>query len=133
MRKMRSGLTPRSNTVGGRLDDVEMGDGEVIKRKACGGSGNGKIVRFEFDECEEEERVVSGVVSGLRRIMGIRALYNSSKLSWDSSRVGRSSVRRSGEGIDVRKEDDKCITCDLEGDASSKSFFVSLVGDPMYL
>jgi hypothetical protein len=131
MRKMRSGLAPSSNTVGGRLDDVEMGDGEVIKRRACGGSGNGKIVRFELDGCEE--RVLRGVVSGLRRIMGIRALYNSSKLSWDSSRVGRSSVRRTGEGIDARKEDGNRITCDIEGDASSRSFFVSLVGDAVYL
>ena len=108
-----------------------MGDGEVIRSRACGGSGNGKIVRFELDE--SGERVVRGVVSGLRRIMGICALYNSRRLSWDSPRVGRSSFRRTGEEIDARKEDDKRITCDVEGDVPSKSLFVSLVGDAVYL
>lgn len=108
-----------------------MGDGEVIRRRAWGGSGNGKIVYFELDECGE--RVVRGVVSGLRRIMGICALYNSRRLSWDSSRVGRSSIRRTGEGIDARKEDDRCITCDFGGDVLSISLFVSLMGDAVCL
>jgi hypothetical protein len=130
MKNMRSGLTPSSKTVGGTLDDVEMGDGEVIRRRAWEGNGNGKTVGFELDECGK--RVVRGVVSGLRRIMGICALYNSRRLSWDSSRVGRSSVRRMGEGMEARKEDDKRITCDF-GDVPSRSPSVSFVGDAVYL
>ena len=62
---------------------------------------------------------MSGVVSGLRRIMGIWAVYKSSRSSWDSSRVGRSSIRRTGKGIDARNEDDKRMTCDGEGDGFS--------------
>jgi hypothetical protein len=95
-----------------------MGEGEVIRRRACGGSGYGNIAAFGFeDECEE--RVVSGVVSGLRRIMGIWAVYKSRRSSWDSSRVGRSSIRRTGKGIDVRNEDGKRMTCDDEDDGLS--------------
>jgi hypothetical protein len=114
----RFGLTPRSNSVGGILEDVEMGEGEVIRRRACDGSGYGNIDAFGFDnECEE--RAVSGVVSGLRRIMGIWAVYKSRMSSWDSSRVGRSSTRRTGKGIDARNEDDNRITCDDEDDGLS--------------
>jgi hypothetical protein len=113
------------------LDDVEMGDGEVIRRRACDGSGNGRTVCFELDACED--RVLSGVVSGLRRIMGICALYNSRRLSCDNSRVGRSSVTRAGEGIDARKEDDKRRTSDTERDPLSALPFVSPMGDAPYL
>ena len=90
-----------------------MGEGEVIRRRACGGSGYGNIAAFGFKD-EYEERVVSGVVSGLRRITGIWAVYKSRRLSWDSSRVGRSSIRRTGKGIDARNEDGKRITRDDE-------------------
>jgi len=114
----RFGLTPSSNPVGGILEDVEMGEGEVIRRRACGGSGYGNIAAFGFED-EYEERVVSGVVSGLRRIMGIWDVYKSRRSSWDSSRVGRSSIRRTGKGIDARNEDDKRITCDDEDDGLS--------------
>lgn len=114
----RFGLTPSSNPVGGILEDVDMGEGEVIRRRACGGSGYGKIAAFGFED-EYEERVVSGVVSGLRRIMGIWAVYKSRRSSWDSSRVGRSSIRRTGKGIDARNEEDKRMTCDDEGDELS--------------
>jgi hypothetical protein len=38
------------------LDDVEMGDGEVIRRRAWGGIGNGKIVCFEAFELEVCEK-----------------------------------------------------------------------------
>ena len=65
--------------------------------------------------------VVSGVVSGLRRIMGICAVYKSRMSSWDSSRVGRSSISRTGKGIDARNEDDKRIMRD-EGGGVSGSF-----------
>jgi len=47
-----------------------MGEGEVIRRRACDGSAYGKIAAFGFED-KYEERVMSGVVSGLRRIMGI--------------------------------------------------------------
>ena len=47
-----------------------MGEGEVIRRRACDGSACGKIAALGFED-EYEERVMSGVVSGLRRIMGI--------------------------------------------------------------
>lgn len=128
----RFGLTPSSNTVGGILDDVEMGEGEVIRRRACGGSGYGNTAAFDFeDECEA--MVVSGVVSGLRKIMGIWAVYKSRKSSWDSSRVGRSSIKCTGEGIDARNEDDKRITRDDKGDGPSESLFVSSTGDATYL
>ena len=66
----RFGPSPSSKPVGGILEDVERGEGEVIRRRACGGSGYGNIAAFGFED-EYEERVVSGVVSGLRRIMGI--------------------------------------------------------------
>ena len=46
----RFGLTPSSNPVGGTLEDVEMGEGEVIRRRACGGSGYGNIVAFGFED-----------------------------------------------------------------------------------
>jgi hypothetical protein len=114
----RFGLTPSSNPVGGILEDVEMGEGEVIRRRACGGSGYGNIAAFGFED-EYDERVVSGVVSGLRRIMGIWAVYKSRRSSWDSSRVDRSSIRRTGKGIDARSEDDKRITCDDEDEGLS--------------
>jgi hypothetical protein len=109
-----------------------MGDGEVIRRRACGGSGYGKIVCFEFED-GFEERVVSGVVSGLRRTMGICAVYKSRRSSWDSSRVGRSSVRRAGKGRDAKKEDDKCTMPDDEGCGSPGLFFVSLMRGAAYL
>jgi len=95
-----------------------MGEGEVIRRRACAGSGYGNIAVFGFED-EYEERVVSGVVSGLRRIMGIWAVYKSRRSSWDSSRVGRSSIRRTGKGIDAKNEDDKHMTCDDEDDGLS--------------
>ena len=126
----RFGLTPRSNTIGGILDDVEMGEGEVIRRKACGGS---RCVDDAAFEDEYEARVVSGVVSGLRKIMGIWAVYNSRRSSWDSSRVGRSSVRRTGNGMDVRNVDDKRIICDGDGDGSFGLLLVSSMGDAAYL
>jgi hypothetical protein len=117
-KNIRFGLTPSSNPVGGILEDVEMGEGDVIRRRACGGSGYGSIAAFGFED-EYEERVVSGVVSGLRRIMGMWAVYKSRRSSWDSVRVGRSSIRRTGKGIDARNEDDKRITCDGEDDGLS--------------
>ena len=118
--------------MGGILDDVEMGEGEVIRRRACGGSGHDNTAAFEFED-GYEARFVSGVVSGLRRIMGICAVYKSRRWSWDSSRVGRSSIKRTGKGIDARNEDDKRITCDDEGDGPSDSLFLSSTGDAAYL
>jgi len=58
---------------GGTLDDVERGDGEVIKRRACGGSGYGKTVDF-VSEVVDGLSAVSGVVRGLRRTMGMCAV-----------------------------------------------------------
>ncbi len=109
-----------------------MGEGEVIRRRACDGSAYGKIAAFGFED-KYEERVMSGVVSGLRRIMGIWAVYKSRRSSWDSSRVARNSVRRTGKGIDARNEDDKRITCDDEDDGPSGLLFVSSMGDAVYL
>jgi hypothetical protein len=103
-----------------------MGEGEVIRRKACGGS---RCVDDAAFEDEYEARVVSGVVSGLRKITGIWAVYNSRRSSWDSSRVGRSSVRRTGNGMDARNVDDKRIICD----GSFGLLLVSSMGDAAYL
>ena len=128
----RFGLTPRSNTVGGILDDVEMGEGEVIRRRACGGSGCGDIAAFEFED-EYDVRVVSGVVSGLRKIIGTWAVYKSRRSSWDRLRVGRSSIRRTEKGVDARNEDGKRITCDDDGVGPSGLLFVSSMGDAAYL
>jgi len=58
---------------GGTLDDVERGDGEVIKRRACGGSGYGNTVDF-VSEVVDGLSAVSGVVRGLRRTMGMCAV-----------------------------------------------------------
>ena len=48
----RFGLIPSSNPVGGILEDSddERGEGEVIRSRACGGSGYGNIVAFWFEE-----------------------------------------------------------------------------------
>jgi hypothetical protein len=109
-----------------------MGEGEVTRRRACGGSGYGNTAAFEFED-EYEARVVSGVVRGLRRIMGIWAVYKSRRSSCDSSRVGRTSIRRTGWGVDDRNEDGKRITCDDEGNGPSGLFFISSMGDAAYL
>jgi len=61
------------------------------------------------------------------------AVYKSRKLSWDSSRVGRSSTIRAGEGIDARNEDDERKMCDDEGGVPSGLLFVSSTGETEYL
>ena len=73
MSNTRSELTPSSKMEGGTLDDVDMGDGEVIKRRACGGSGYGNAVDF-VSEVACGLSAVSGVVRGLRRTMGMCAV-----------------------------------------------------------
>ena len=73
MRDTRSGLTPSSKMGGGTLDDVEIGDGEVIKRRACEGSGYGNTVDF-VPEVVIGVSTVSGVVRGLRRTIGMCAV-----------------------------------------------------------
>ena len=73
MRNTLSGLTPSSKMGGGMLDDVDIGDGEVIKRRACGGSGYGNTVDF-VPEAVFGLSAVRGVVRGLRRTIGMCAV-----------------------------------------------------------
>ena len=114
MRNTRLGLTPNPRMGGGTLDDDEIGDGEVIKRIACGGSGYGNTVDF-VPEAVFGLSTVSGVVRGLRRILGMRAGRSGRRGSLDNSRVCRISIRRLEKGRDVKKDDDRRIAWEDEG------------------